>query len=116
MTGPDDKKIERTVTYVNVLLPEDWRAGKNPELVDRILQALAANAETRASAQASGGRCYSVSELEGEAPPAGAILFNEAIGVLSIPSPPRGARAVATALEHVVPGLRIEEEVRYRPL
>jgi hypothetical protein len=119
-----EQPTEQPAGRVNILLPQSAREGVDAHLVEEILRALHASPKTRAAIAAAGGsvatgepRYIALSELEGRPPPPGVPLFNDAIGVLTVPAPAEGGvKAVETALAGVAEGIRVESEVPYRAI
>lgn len=115
MTGPRDKERGRAVGHVNIVLPEIPGA-EGPTVVERIVRALYAHAETLAAIKAAGGgtdpRYVTLSDLGGSVPPRGVPFYNDAIGVLTVPAPAGGTQVVQSAIKDVAPlGTRVEESV-----
>jgi hypothetical protein len=124
MSESHTQPVQEDVTTVNILLPQFRGGGIDAELVERIVAALRAAPETRAALEAAGGsaatgepRYVTLSELAGQAPPAGVPFLNDAIGVLTVPAPSDGGvEAVKTALTGVANGIEVEPGQTYRAL
>ena len=106
-------------TMAKILLPMR-DAARNRELVSRILEALWAYPATRACLEAPGIPMpavgfITVAELSGGPPPAGVPLFNEDIGVLSVPAPAHApVDAVLSALGELAASVDVEPEETMR--
>jgi hypothetical protein len=124
MAESNEQPTEQRAGRVNILLPQSAREGADAHLVEQIVRALHASPLTRGAIGFASGsvdtgepRYIVLSELEGQPPPPGVPLYNDAIGVLAVPAPAGGGvQAVETALAGVAEGIRVEPEVPYRAI
>jgi hypothetical protein len=97
---------------INVLLPQSWTMRSDPDVVERVVRALHDHPGTRQALHpvSPGQPAYvRLSDLGGRPPPPGVPFLNEAVGVLSVPTPRGGASEVEAALRGVAPpGTRVE--------
>ncbi len=124
MANTQEQRGEGAESRVNIFLPVSASGAIDTNLVERIVAALYNNPWTSAAIVAAGGgpatatpRYITSAELKGLPPPRGALFYNEAIGVLSVPAPDEGGvQAVEAVLQGFGETIRVEPEVTYRAL
>lgn len=114
--GEDERRTQ--TPRVSILLPVRDDGGVDTETVKRIVDALYADPGARevlAARPDPAGRAYAtLSDLKGLPPAEDVPFLIQEIGVLTVPSPAGGARAVGELLREVAPEAQVREVGEYR--